>query len=98
MDIFKRISEHRTEKDSLSWTGTFAEYIELLRKNPGLARTAHSRVYDMIASQGVNDQSGHKSYSFFNKSSVWIVLLRSLWKNISIPQPVDWMFASVFCC
>jgi serine protein kinase len=67
MDIFKRISEHRTEKDSLSWTGTFAEYIELLRKNPGLARTAHSRVYDMIASQGINDQSGHKSYKFFNK-------------------------------
>ncbi|MDF2644391.1 MAG: prkA [Paenibacillus sp.] len=67
MDIFKRISEHRTEKDSLSWTGTFAEYIELLRKNPGLARTAHSRVYDMIASQGINDQIGHKSYKFFNK-------------------------------
>ncbi|GFZ81633.1 protein PrkA [Paenibacillus marchantiophytorum] len=67
MDIFKRISEHRTEKDSLSWTGTFAEYIELLRTNPGLARTAHSRVYDMIASQGINDQSGHKSYSFFNQ-------------------------------
>ncbi|TXK85621.1 PrkA family serine protein kinase [Paenibacillus sp. N3.4] len=67
MDIFKRITEHRTEKDSLSWTGTFAEYIELLRKNPGLARTAHSRVYDMIASQGINDQSGHKSYKFFNQ-------------------------------
>lgn len=67
MDIFKRISEHRTEKDSLSWTGTFAEYIELLRSNPGLARTAHSRVYDMIASQGINDQSGHKSYKFFNQ-------------------------------
>lgn len=67
MDIFKRISEHRTEKDSLSWTGTFAEYIELLRNNPGLARTAHSRVYDMIASQGINDQVGHKSYKFFNK-------------------------------
>ncbi|WNR43523.1 PrkA family serine protein kinase [Paenibacillus roseipurpureus] len=66
MDIFKRISEHRTEKDSLSWTGTFAEYIELLRSNPGLARTAHSRVYDMIASQGINDQSGTKSYKFFN--------------------------------
>ncbi|OCT10690.1 protein prkA [Paenibacillus pectinilyticus] len=67
MDIFKRISEHRTEKDSLSWTGTFAEYIELLRSNPGLARTAHSRVYDMIASQGINDQVGHKSYKFFNQ-------------------------------
>jgi len=67
MDIFKRITEHRTEKELLAWTGTFAEYIDLVRKNPGLAKTAHSRVYEMIASQGINDQSGHKSYKFFNQ-------------------------------
>ncbi|MBD0380175.1 PrkA family serine protein kinase [Paenibacillus sedimenti] len=66
MDIFKRITEHRTEKELLAWTGTFAEYIDLVRKTPGLAKTAHSRVYEMIASQGINDQSGHKSYKFFN--------------------------------
>ncbi|MFC5449473.1 PrkA family serine protein kinase [Paenibacillus aestuarii] len=67
MDIFKRITEHRTEKELLAWTSTFAEYIDLVRKNPGLAKTAHSRVYEMIASQGINDQSGHKSYKFFNQ-------------------------------
>jgi serine protein kinase len=67
MDIFKRITEHRTEKETLAWTGTFAEYIELVRQNPGLAKTAHTRVYEMIASQGINDQSGHKSYKFFNQ-------------------------------
>ncbi|MEW9698159.1 PrkA family serine protein kinase [Paenibacillus sp. SI8] len=67
MDIFKRITEHRTEKELLAWNGTFAEYIELVRKHPGLAKTAHSRVYEMIASQGINDQSGHKSYKFFNQ-------------------------------
>ncbi|MFD0692683.1 PrkA family serine protein kinase [Paenibacillus sp. GCM10027628] len=67
MDIFKRITEHRTEKELLAWTGTFAEYIDLVRKTPGLAKTAHSRVYEMIASQGINDQSGHKSYKFFNQ-------------------------------
>ncbi|UJF34569.1 PrkA family serine protein kinase [Paenibacillus hexagrammi] len=67
MDIFKRITEHRTEKDKLAWTGTFAEYIELMRQNPGLARTAHSRVYEMIASQGIDDESGQKSYKFFNQ-------------------------------
>ncbi|NEW08288.1 PrkA family serine protein kinase [Paenibacillus sp. SYP-B3998] len=67
MDIFKRITEHRTEKETLAWTGTFAEYIDLVRQYPGLAKTAHARVYEMIASQGINDQSGNKSYTFFNK-------------------------------
>ncbi|MCD1260995.1 PrkA family serine protein kinase [Paenibacillus athensensis] len=67
MDIFKRITEHRTEKQKLAWTGTFAEYIELVRHNPGLAKPAHTRVYEMIASQGIDDESGQKSYKFFNQ-------------------------------
>jgi len=67
MDIFKRITEHRTEKQKLAWTGTFAEYIELVRQNPGLAKPAHTRVYEMIASQGIDDESVQKSYKFFNQ-------------------------------
>ncbi|GIP38655.1 hypothetical protein J31TS4_19350 [Paenibacillus sp. J31TS4] len=67
MDIFKRISEHRTEMERLSWTGTFAEYIDKLRQNPGLAKTAHARVYDMIASQGVEEENGHRKYKFFEQ-------------------------------
>ena len=34
MDIFKRIAEHRAESEKLSWTGTFRDYIELLRRDP----------------------------------------------------------------
>ncbi|MNH95682.1 PrkA AAA domain protein [compost metagenome] len=67
MDIFKRITEHRTEKEKLAWTGTFAEYIELVRGNPSLSMTAHSRVYEMIAAQGVEEVNGHKSYKFFDQ-------------------------------
>ena len=66
MNIFKKISEHREEKDRLAWTGTFAQYIEKIRQTPELAMTAHSRVYEMIASQGIAEESGHIKYNFFS--------------------------------
>ncbi|GIP34301.1 PrkA family serine protein kinase [Paenibacillus sp. J2TS4] len=67
MDIFKRISEHRAEMGKLSWTGTFAEYIEKVRENPELAMTAHARVYRMIESHGVEEDNGQIKYKFFEK-------------------------------
>jgi serine protein kinase len=65
MDIFKRVAEYRTENDQLGWTGTFRDYIDLLRQDPAPTMTAHARVYDMIVSHGVEDKSGHKQYKFF---------------------------------
>ncbi|TJY41057.1 PrkA family serine protein kinase [Cohnella pontilimi] len=65
MDIFRRISEYRTESEKLSWTGTFRDYIDLLRQDSTPAMTAHARVYDMIVSQGVEEKGGHKKYKFF---------------------------------
>ncbi|MFB7814293.1 PrkA family serine protein kinase [Paenibacillus chitinolyticus] len=67
MDIFKRITEHRTEKEQLAWSGTLREYLELVRQNPGLAMTAHARVYEMIASHGIEQNDGHTRYDFFDK-------------------------------
>ncbi|CAI6047440.1 PrkA family serine protein kinase [Cohnella sp. JJ-181] len=65
MDIFKRLAEYRTASERLTWTGTFRDYIELLREDPVPAMTAHSRVYDMIVSHGVEEQNGVKKYQFF---------------------------------
>ncbi|WNQ10167.1 PrkA family serine protein kinase [Paenibacillus aurantius] len=67
MDIFQKIAEHRSENARLAWNGTFAEYIEKVRKQPGLAMTAHSRVYQMIASQGLEEEHGQTKYKFFEK-------------------------------
>ncbi|MCC2685546.1 MAG: protein prkA, partial [Paenibacillaceae bacterium] len=67
MDIFKRLSEHHLEKERLAWTGTFADYISLVRKEPDLAMTAHARVYEMIASQGVTENNGQRKYPFFEQ-------------------------------
>ena len=65
MDIFKRIEEHRHQMEKTAWTGTFADYVEIVRKNPGVAKTAHARVYDMIASHGIVEENGHRKYKFF---------------------------------
>lgn len=65
MDIIKRIAEYRAESERLAWSGTFADYIELLRRDPTPAMTAHARVYDMIMAQGVEEIGDRKRYKFF---------------------------------
>jgi len=65
MDIIKRIAEYRAESERLAWSGTFADYIELLRRDPTPAMTAHARVYDMIVAQGVEEIGDRKRYKFF---------------------------------
>lgn len=67
MDIFERIASYRAESDRLAWSGTFREYIELLKKDPSPAMTAHARVYDMIESYGIEESGGRKKYKFFEQ-------------------------------
>lgn len=67
MDIFNRIAAYRAESDSLSWSGTFKQYIEMLAKDPTPAMTAHARVYEMIESFGVEEVNGRKRYKFFEQ-------------------------------
>lgn len=67
MDIFERIASYRAESDRLAWSGTFREYIELLKKDPSPAMTAHARVYDMIESYGFEESGGRKKYKFFEQ-------------------------------
>ncbi|WP_019638385.1 PrkA family serine protein kinase [Paenibacillus fonticola] len=67
MDIFKRIAAYRAESDSLTWSGTFKDYIELLSKDPSPAMTSHARVYEMIESYGVEEVNGRKRYKFFEQ-------------------------------
>lgn len=67
MDIFERIAAYRAESDSLSWSGTFKQYIELLAKDSSPAMTAHARVYEMIKSYGIEEVDGRKRYKFFEQ-------------------------------
>ncbi|AOZ92051.1 PrkA family serine protein kinase [Paenibacillus crassostreae] len=67
MDIFERVAAYRAESDQLEWSGTFKQYIELLREDPTPAMTAHARVYEMIDSYGAEILNGRKRYKFFEQ-------------------------------
>ncbi|MCA9688145.1 MAG: serine protein kinase, partial [Myxococcales bacterium] len=61
--------QDRKRYEDLHWTGSFAEYLELVRENPRLARTAYERLYDMILSHGTEEYVDSKKkitrYRFF---------------------------------
>ncbi|OAB46007.1 PrkA family serine protein kinase [Paenibacillus glacialis] len=67
MDIFERVAAYRAESNQLEWNGIFKDYIELLRKDPTPAMTAHARVYEMIESYGAEVVNGHRRYKFFEQ-------------------------------
>jgi len=67
LDLAKRLEAYRQQEQHLSWEGTFAEYFEMVTRNPKLARHAHARIYDMIISHGVEEVDGHRRYRFFEQ-------------------------------
>jgi serine protein kinase len=78
-DFQKLIQEDRESRKKSSWKGTMLEYLEQVRENPGIAKLAHKRLFDMINDEGVVevdlDQDPrlkrifkgekHKVYNFF---------------------------------
>ena len=59
------VAEYR----DLNWTGDFADYLALVRKNPKISRTAYQRCYDMILSYGQEEYIDNKKkivrFNFF---------------------------------
>src|SRR5918999_4560679 len=62
-----RLSQYRSEEAKLRWEGSFAEYFELVKKNPKIGRLAHARVFDMIMAGGVEPHGENEppTYGFF---------------------------------
>ncbi|MBU8896033.1 serine protein kinase [Corallococcus sp. H22C18031201] len=54
----------------LNWEGSFEDYLEIVRKNPKVTRTAFQRIYDMILSHGKSEYIDNKKklirYHFFS--------------------------------
>jgi serine protein kinase len=44
--------QNRERYQNLHWEGTFEEYLEVVKKEPQVARTSFQRVYDMVVSWG----------------------------------------------
>jgi serine protein kinase len=53
-----------------SWTGTFAQYLDVVRREPRVTRTAFERIYDMILERGVREYVDNRKkivhYEFFD--------------------------------
>ncbi|KAB3539125.1 PrkA family serine protein kinase [Bacillus safensis] len=67
MDILKKIEQHREEEQRLKWEGTFSDYLDIIKKNPLVAQSAHSRVYHMIKDSGIEEENGVRTYKFFDQ-------------------------------
>jgi serine protein kinase len=71
-DIISLIGEKQdlTNFQRAHWTGTFAEYLDLIRQNPRITRNAYQRIYDMILSYGTETyEAGREKkvhYKFFD--------------------------------
>ncbi len=54
----------------LTWSGTFNEYLGLVKENPKITRNAFQRMYDMITERGKSDYTEFKKqivrYKFFD--------------------------------
>src|SRR5258705_9063580 len=53
-----------------SWSGTFAQYLDVVRREPRVTRTAFERIYDMILDKGVHEYVDNRKkiahYNFFD--------------------------------
>src|SRR5437764_14427113 len=66
MDLIRKLEEYRTQEQALSWEGTFAEYFEVVKRNPQVAQLAHSRIFNMIMAAGAEvGKRGETKYNFF---------------------------------
>ena len=64
-------STESAKKQPIShWSGTFFEYLELIKKNPKITRNAYQRMYDMVMESGTEEYVDFKKqiirYKFFD--------------------------------
>ncbi len=68
-DIISQLQTNNGYKD-LTWSGSFNDYLEVVRENPQITRNAFQRMYDMIMEKGTSEYVDVKKhvvhYKFFD--------------------------------
>jgi len=58
------------EYRALAWSGTLADYLNIVKKNPEVIRSSYQRLYDMITSYGITEYEDSRKkmihYNFFD--------------------------------
>jgi serine protein kinase len=72
LDLVKEMQDQRQFLE-LNWSGTFADYLDIVTKNPRVTRNAFQRIYDMIMQYGVEEFVDAKKrltrYTFFGDTN-----------------------------
>ena len=54
----------------LNWEGSFSDYLDIVKEDPNVARSAYQRMYDMVVSHGSEEYKHHREtiihYNFFD--------------------------------
>ncbi|MGN2368493.1 serine protein kinase [Clostridium cagae] len=61
MDFKEFIQIDREKNGKNKFSGTFLDYLELVKVDPDIAKLSHKRVYDMILKQGVEELKGDEN-------------------------------------
>ena len=70
--LLRKIGQHHDIEryQDLHWEGSFEDYLDLVREDPKITRTAYQRLYDMILSYGTEEYIDNKKkvvkYKFFD--------------------------------
>jgi serine protein kinase len=67
MEWLRRIAALQREEQDRHWSGTFAEYLAIVRERPYVTMSAHARIYEMIQQAGRIGQRGERRYAFFTQ-------------------------------
>ncbi|GKX67760.1 PrkA family serine protein kinase [Inconstantimicrobium mannanitabidum] len=62
MDFKKVILSDRENSNNEKFQGTFLDYLEVVKKNPDVAKLAHKRMYDIIINQGYEILKPEENY------------------------------------
>src|SRR5213594_1148815 len=69
VQLIGRLQDLRGFRDQ-HWEGSFEDYLQIVRHNPKVTRTAFQRIYDMILSKGTREYYEYKKkiihYNFFD--------------------------------
>jgi len=85
------------------WTGSFEEYLQVVRQNPRIARSAYQRLYDMILSYGTEAYTCNREtvthYNFFDdpfdggRDAIY-GMDRSLMQLVQIFESAAWRYGT----
>ncbi|MCW2278789.1 PrkA family serine protein kinase [Heliophilum fasciatum] len=67
MDFLGKLEQYRQRGQELAWSGSFREYLALVKARPYITQLSHSRIYNMIVSEGVVENEDVRRYKFFEQ-------------------------------